>query len=727
MQEEKVNILVVEDDEDLLKVLKTALDREGYGVRAALTAKETLGIKEGFDIAILDIRLPDMDGIELLRLLKGREPGMDAIIITGYSSLESAVDALRIGIWDYLVKPFPVEELCRTVKNLVERRLAQAKLLKTQERLKGLHHITSLLLSSVDSEEVFRLILKKAMELVGADEGSLLFFDEEGQELRIKSSIGIPPRVVKNTKIKIGQRIAGWAAEHKEPLLINDGLSNDPRFRGLKKRNKIQSNISYPLLVSNRVVGVLCLNRTVPGRDFDQDDLGLCGMMAANAGLALEKGLYYTRMKEMVGLKTRDLEESNKRLLVLQRVCDTMRGTLKLDEILRVIVDGITTGLGYRYATVSLVNKEENVFHVRVVSAQPLLLKKVERLLGEKVVGLKTSLTGEIIPHLKRLRNGETIIFHDLTELFGKGFGLSASNVLQELLKVKTVVSIPMLLRDELIGTILVFSLKGWISEEEKKLLATLASTAAISINQADIFVSLQKAYKEISSVEEMKTCLLQNVSHEFRTPITVIEGYAEILMESMMDSVKREDFQVIIDECKNLDSLVNRMIDLAKLEEGRLRVRPSPTDIRLILERAILEKEEGFKKKGVHFESMIQGPIPSVWADGLAVERVFSCLLENALKFTPEGGRVTIETIVHPDSIDVVISDTGIGIKEERLKRITERFYQADPSLTREVGGLGIGLTVAKHIIDLHRGRLWIKSKEGVGTKVVVRLLVEQ
>ncbi|MFH1562899.1 MAG: hybrid sensor histidine kinase/response regulator [Nitrospirota bacterium] len=238
------------------------------------------------------------------------------------------------------------------------------------------------------------------------------------------------------------------------------------------------------------------------------------------------------------------------------------------------------------------------------------------------------------------------------------------------------------------------------------------------------VFTDLFTMQKEINKLHELKSNLLSRVSHEFRTPITIIQGYAEILRDYFpADSKQKEFIQHILTECHHIIALVNRMIDLTKLEQSRFKVNFAPIDILAILKKAILEKETGFEEKKIELETEIHKSLPLVLADEPKIERVFSHILDNALKFTPEGGKVKVETKLHPDSIDFVISDTGVGIKKEHLERIFDDFYQADSSSTRKFGGLGIGLPIIKYIVDTHRGKLWIKSEEVGGTEVVVRL----
>lgn len=419
-------------------------------------------------------------------------------------------------------------------------------------------------------------------------------------------------------------------------------------------------------------------------------------------------------------------EEKNKRLILLQKVCNTLRGSMEVEEIFKLIGEGLTKDLGYKYFIVALVDKKANTLVDRFVSQLPHIINKVEKLINQKLIGHKIPLDETHIPHLKQLQKGEAVIFYDFADLLGPLFGTFVGRTLQKLLGTNLAISQPLMAKDELIGNMLIFSSKKEISEEEKELISTLAATAAISINQTQTVTSLQKAYEEISRLNDLRTNLLARVSHEYRTPITIIQGYAEILLNYFPeDSEQREFSQSIMNECSHLIFLVNRMIDLTKIEQSRFKMNFTQVDIQAILKKAVLGKKVEFEKKKIELETKIHEVLPLVTADELKIKRVFLDILDNALKFTPKGGKVRVETKLHPDSIDVIISDTGIGIKKEHLERIFDEFYQADSSSTREFGGLGIGLSIVKHIMNMHKGKLWIKSEEGGGTEVVVRLMV--
>jgi two-component system phosphate regulon sensor histidine kinase PhoR len=215
------------------------------------------------------------------------------------------------------------------------------------------------------------------------------------------------------------------------------------------------------------------------------------------------------------------------------------------------------------------------------------------------------------------------------------------------------------------------------------------------------------------------------NVSHELRTPLSVVQGYAETLLEgAWKDEKSAQEFLGIIDKnVRRLSSIVTDLLDLSKLESGGQVLEPRPVDVRMLVERV----GEAFRPVAVRKRQQLQVEVApnagSVEADGSLLERALSNLVDNALKYTPEGGRVRVWGGTEGGQTILTVEDNGMGIPEADLPRIFERFYRVDKSRSRDLGGTGLGLSIVKHIIQLHGGTISVKSTVGNGSNFSVRL----
>ncbi len=218
--------------------------------------------------------------------------------------------------------------------------------------------------------------------------------------------------------------------------------------------------------------------------------------------------------------------------------------------------------------------------------------------------------------------------------------------------------------------------------------------------------------------LDEMKSQLLATVSHELRTPLASIKGFTTTLLRDDVewDDLSRREFLSIIDEeSDHLTELISNLLDMSRIEAGTLRVEREPADLRPIIQETAAE----FRMMSVAHEITVSLPrsLPLVMADARRARQVLRNLVENAVKYSPEGGPIGIAVQVKPSEMQISVSDQGIGIEEHQRVHIFDRFYQVDSASTRKVGGSGLGLSICKAIVDAHHGRMWVESQPGTGS----------
>jgi len=218
--------------------------------------------------------------------------------------------------------------------------------------------------------------------------------------------------------------------------------------------------------------------------------------------------------------------------------------------------------------------------------------------------------------------------------------------------------------------------------------------------------------------LDEMKSQLLATVSHELRTPLASIKGFATTLLRQDVewDEPSRREFLAIIDEeSDRLSELIGNLLDMSRIEAGTLRLEPEPTDLRPIIEETVAEFQMMTHDHQLGID--LPSDLPQVWADPRRARQVLRNLVENAVKYSPEGGPIAICARATPGNVQLSVADQGIGIKAGELDHIFDRFYQVDSASTRKVGGAGLGLSISKAIVEAHGGEMWVESQPGVGS----------
>ena len=254
-------------------------------------------------------------------------------------------------------------------------------------------------------------------------------------------------------------------------------------------------------------------------------------------------------------------------------------------------------------------------------------------------------------------------------------------------------------------------------SQELERVGRTLLVTGRALPNGGGLLVI--RDVTELRRLEAMRRDFVANVSHELKTPLTSIAGYAETLASEASPGTQTERFaRPILSNARRMHRLVDDLLDLSRIESGRWQPHPERVDVRGLAGDAWAAFADRARERGIQFTAAA-GKIRYVTADPDALRQVLTNLLDNALRHTPPGGRIDVSLEPAPGEVTVSVADTGSGIAPEHLPRIFERFYRADPGRSREEGGTGLGLAIVKHLVEAHGGRVEAQSSLGKGTTI--------
>jgi len=291
-----------------------------------------------------------------------------------------------------------------------------------------------------------------------------------------------------------------------------------------------------------------------------------------------------------------------------------------------------------------------------------------------------------------------------------------------------SLIAVPLMVRGEVIGVLEALNKKDHIhyTEEDLGMLETLGALAAQAMQNAKLERKVRAARIELAELERLKSDFIAIASHELRTPLGLILGHATFLREQV-SSENTAQLDTIIRNATKLKEQVEKLSNIDNLQNGVARVRGDKISLAKIVEDTILIFQDEAKTRNITLNAEMQKVPFYVEADGSKIGIVLGNLVKNALQFTDPGGSVLIKVAEESGHMKVSVADTGIGIPAKDLPRVFERFFQVEGHLTRKYGGMGLGLSVAQSMIELHNGRIWVESEEGKGSTFTFLLPIEK
>ena len=292
----------------------------------------------------------------------------------------------------------------------------------------------------------------------------------------------------------------------------------------------------------------------------------------------------------------------------------------------------------------------------------------------------------------------------------------------------RALLSVPLLREDQIIGSLsLTRKEPGEYAPAVIDVLKSFATQSALAIQNARLFREIADKSAQLEAASRHKSEFLANMSHELRTPLNAIIGFSEVLTERMFGELNEKQDEYLRDiyaSGQHLLSLINDILDLSKIEAGRMELEAGDFDLPSAIDNALILVRERATRRGITLGRTIDEQVGMLRGDERKVKQVLLNLLSNALKFTPEGGRIDVRAGVHDAVAEVSVTDTGVGIAPEDQEAVFEEFRQVGTA-DKKVEGTGLGLALSRKFIELHGGRIWVKSEVGKGSTFTFTLPV--
>jgi signal transduction histidine kinase len=474
----------------------------------------------------------------------------------------------------------------------------------------------------------------------------------------------------------------------------------------------VRTMLAAPLLREGMAIGAILVRR-LEFRPFSPKQVELLKTFADQAVIAIEN----VRLFKELEVRTQDLTRSVGELRALGEIGQAISSTLDLETVLTTIVSravqlsALDGGVVFEYdeGTEEFVQRAgTDPGGVLAEARRTTRIRKGEGVLGRTAITLEPIQVPDItVPAAYEGRLREILVESGI----------------------RAILAVPMVREGRLIGCLAVTrNQPGDFPAETIELLKTFATQSALAIQNARLFHELADKSRQLEAASRHKSEFLANMSHELRTPLNAVIGFSEVLLQRMFGelNVKQDEYlKDIYASGQHLLSLINDILDLSKIEAGRMELVPAPFHVPSALENAITLVKERAARHGIALELDLDPTLGGVVGDERKVKQVLLNLLSNAVKFTPEGGRISLKAGRRDGAVEIAVTDTGVGIAPEDQAAIFEEFRQVGSDETRKQEGTGLGLTLAKKFIELHGGRIWVESELGRGSTFTFTLPV--
>jgi signal transduction histidine kinase/putative methionine-R-sulfoxide reductase with GAF domain len=569
------------------------------------------------------------------------------------------------------------------------------------EQLETLNQLGRSLTSTLDLNLLLNRILDSAVNILGCEAGSLFMIDEETDEMVFEVTIGPVAEDLTGVRLPPGTGLVGKSVETRQPIIVNNVQQSQDWFDQTDQDTgfSTDSMLVVPMQVLDKVIGIIEVLNKTDHSPFSEDDQRLLTAFTAQAAVAIQNARLFTMTDQALAARVDELS-------VMQRIDRELNTSLDLERVMRITLDW---AMGQSRADAGLVAIYDDEESLRVTAHQGYDLDFMDQSVLDQVSEQKSvqaavsSRTPQGLQHSSQ-----------------NGTGSLMQSGLAE-------VTIPILREEVPIGLLFLETARPEsFANDSMQFLTRLGDHAAIAISNAQF-------YNEVQAANIAKSDFISFVSHELKTPMTSIRGYADLLANGAVGDINDAQLgflSTIRSNVLRMSTLVSDLADISQIEAGRLSLNFGAVGIGEIVGEVIRSTERMIAEKEQELKLNIPETLPQAWGDQTRLVQVMTNLISNAVKYTPKGGSIDIRASyvqkngektlpvallqgeTAPNFILTAVHDSGIGLTDEDQEKIFTKFFRSSDQKAREAPGTGLGLNITKNLIEMQGGTIWFESE---------------
>ena len=562
------------------------------------------------------------------------------------------------------------------LNDLLERLDHEHRQLKHQRQLEALYNVSRLLSSSLDLQTVLNQVMDAIIQLTSAERGFLLLRDDDGQ-VDVQAARNLDQQTVSSDKFRYSRTIVNQVMDSGESV-VTTNEAEDPRTNDRlaptnnnHTNNGLRSIMATPLRVRGRVIGLIYVDNTASNGRFLDEDLATLDAFAGHAAVAIDNARLYSAADQKLAERVEELHQ-------LRRIDLQLNETLNVEKAMSYTLESAARLAGADVGYFGLVEPNGiptvSSYGIESDDTLPLYLEK------------------SFPQALLAVESGDTIVINDERRNHG-------------------ILIVPVQ-REQKVFAVTVLRRRGVFTNEEREVVERVIARAAVAIENARLYAAVQAA-------DRAKSEFVGMVAHDLKAPMTSIVGYTDLtLMDGNLQEQQVSYLNRIRDTVVRMELLVSDLADISRIESGHFlmnETRVVAEDIIQGLRDAVMTQ---IRARQHAYVEQIEPDLPDMRVDYYRLLQVLTNLASNAYKYTPDGGTITLSVKRLGNSIEFAITDTGIGMSREALRKLGTKFWRSDDEYTRSQAGTGLGYAITQSLVEQMGSRIRVESYPGKGSK---------
>ena len=541
------------------------------------------------------------------------------------------------------------------------RQIQTDMMLEKSARLNMLYDISHSINASLDWRQTLQAVLDAFIQITTAERGMLLLLDANGDP-QVEMTHSTSYMLFTDDDIQFSHSIVRQALKKKSPILSTNAQI-DPRFEGSESiiAYGLRATLCVPLIYKGETLGAIYLDNRARANVFTEEDMASLSAFANNAAMAIYNAQEHQKTDQALAEKMRELT-------ILQEMMRDLNASLHFNRVMERSAAWAVAASGAEAGVIGL-----------IAEAGVRWLTKDSNVNPNNLLAMRCIATREPI-----------IEKHYLV--------------------------LPLLRDSRPIGALYLVAEERSFKKSKLELVTRVADNIAIAVENARLYEALRQA-------NLTKSEFVSTMAHELRTPMACVLGYSDMLKNGMagaLEPQQQEFVETIGQSINRIISIVNDLSDISEIEAGRLRLSLRAVDFNATLDEVMKELHKDVERKHLHYNCESWDELPQAYADHERLQQILRILLRNAIQYTPDEGAITVKAWLsadEPDFIRCEVSDTGIGISPENQLRLFTKFFRVVDPAAEEQNGTGLGMAIAKNLVEMHGGRIWLESAPGKGS----------